>query len=1208
MHGSGKWLLDLPPYLLWSKDHRYSYLWVHGVPGIGKTCLARSIASKFQTESEHSAAFFCDAKGGMLSASVILRSLIAQLAQNDSTFTSHLYRKQLQGFSLEQASVVIWRRLVVEYFSRLSRHAIIIIDGLDECDELERAAILNIISSGKNEHVVRWLIFSRFTSDIADCLINNDLSIAPYYPQVDIETFLRYRSNEIVVSTSEQSNADLIKLIVRKSRGSLLWVKSVMQEIQHREERADSIEVLKSLPSALDDLYEVMLKNLERSTENASIIRNIFTILASSLRYLSLDEFNEFVLLHVTDNRNLSYITKHLGRVTRGFVISDSDLVRFTHRTFREYICSNWYRGIFSVDSGQAHSTMGQTCISYLARPSFSQAIGLNRFQKIDMALVLRNHPLLVYAASYWTEHIERATREECYGGLDQLSSLIESQNILSAIEIAITTQGLDCIQRWIRSLSNVKERVMATPLNAKLERFLFNLSRVVRLYGCILEEYPSEIHNLMRKDDPQRSPFSQHLFPAQAAMGERDPFIGILNQKHVVAVAINNNGLLAASDKNEVSIWDIQTQVGVARLGPLKSAIVALSFNSEDSLAILLQDGRLCIASTLSWQITRELSGVNTPEAVQRWNCDQFWQEDLGKQDPLNIALRFIGKGILAAATLIDLETRVSRQALPNLGQLYSISQLSCTSTGEMVALLEDGQIFARRLAAKDSPLGNFTGATDHAAPKRLLAMSATGRLIAVCSFQVMGNYTISQNILECLGRDSKHLVFKQQFGSEVSITAAAFSSDETMLAVSTYSAQTGLDTTSVWSLSQPPEVVFSLEQDNSYTACLEFAMRDSILIQAGLHLQLWDVSESTRAAKSRILRIKKFGAVKLNNDCSRIASISLSNGIPSSLMMFSTIGQTQPIEIPLPTKVYDGSIDLKNLLVYSADGDFLAWDHMIFSTQTNTLMEAVPLLSSETVYYVCGFSPDARIAVYSIVGSSEGGKACSIDQPEVQRSFQVITYERRQNARRVLRSNYKVKIMRPHPLQPLIVLIDDDTYTMCIYNIESLQLLCKLDLVDELPARWTIDDLTFTVGNSLRLVATEEKWATGNIKVLDIVYGEAGYEGVEDGVEHCMKNEGRHAVHIIPRQYRKTQSQKPQLLSSGLVVCILREGWIVVIDETGTKRRVNYLAVATPDSEPQYPVGERNGFICVVVVSRSTSDWLRVQNVEIYDGTSGL
>jgi len=1202
MDGSGKWLLDLPPYVLWSKDHTYSYLWVHGVPGIGKTCLARSIASRIQTESEHSAAFFCDAKGGMLSASVILRSLIAQLAQKDSTFISHLYRKHLQGFSLEQAPVVIWRRLV-EYFCRLSRRAIIVIDGLDECDQLERAAILNIISSGQNEHAVRWLIFSRFTSDIADCLLNNDLVIAPYYPQEDIEAFLRYPSDEVLMSTSEQSNTDLIKLIVRKSRGSLLWVKLVMQEIQ-REKRAESIEILKSLPSALDDLYEVMLKKLERSTEDASIIRNIFTILASSLRYLSLDEFNEFVLLQVTDNPKISDITKHLGRMTRGFVMSGSDSVRFTHRTFQEYICSHRYEGIFSVDSGQAHSTMGQTCISYLARPSFSQAIGLNRFQKLDMALVLRNHPLLVYAASYWTEHIERATREEYYGGLDELSSLIESQNILSAIEIAITTQGLDCIQRWIRSLSNVKELVIATLLNAKLEHFLFKLSHVVRLYGCILEEYPSEIHNLMQKDDPQRSPLS---LPAQPAVGERDPFIAILNQKHVVAIAVNNNGLLAASDKKEVSIWDIQAQVAVARLGPLKSAIVALSFNCKDSLAVLLQDGRLCIVSTLSWQVTRELSGVNTPEVVQTWNCDQFWTEDLGKRDPLNIALRFIGKGILAAATLIDLETRFSRQALPNLKQLYSICQLSCTSTGEMVALLDDGQTFARRLAADESPLGNFAGAKDHAAQKRLLAMSATGRLIAICSFRVMGNYTISQNILECLGRDSKNCFFKQEFGSEVSITAAAFSSDETMLAVSTYSAQTRLDTTSVWSLSQPPEVVFSLEQDDSYTACLAFAVQDSILIQAGLHVRLWDVSESTRAAKSRILRIKKFAAVKLSNDCSRIASISLSNGIPSSLMMFSTNGQTQPIEIPLPTKAYDGGVELKNLLVYSADGDFLAWDHMILSTKTNTLVEAVPLLSSETVYYVCGFSPDARIAVYSIVGSSESGEPCSIDRPEVQRSFQVITYKPSQKARRVLRSSGKVKIMRPHPLQPLVVLIGDDSYTLYIYNVESLQLLCNLDLVDELPGRWTIEDISFTFGKSLRLVATEEKWAAGNLKVLDIVYGDERYEGVEDR-EDSMKHEGRHEVLIIPRQYRMTRSQQPQLLSSGIVVCILWEGWIVVIDEMGTKRRVNYLAVATPDPESQYPIGERNGFICVVVVSRSASDWLRVKNIEIYDGTSGL
>lgn len=504
------------------------------------------------------------------------------------------------------------------------------------------------------------------------------------------------------------------------------------------------------------------------------------------------------------------------------------------------------------------------------------------------------------------------------------------------------------------------------------------------------------------------------------------------------------------------------------------------------------------------------------------------------------------------------------------------------------MVALLEDGEIFARRLATEGSRLGEFASTADCQAPKRLLAMSATGRLIAICSLKVTGNYSISQNILECIGRDSKSGFFEQQLGSEVSITAAAFSSDETMLAVSTHNAQTGLDTTTIWKLSHPPEVVFSLEQDNGYTACLAFAMKDSILIQAGLHLRLWDISESTRTAEPRVARTKKFAAVKLSNDCSRIASIcSLPDGIPRSLMIFSTDVQTRPIEIPLPTKTYDGSVELKNLLAYSANGRFLAWDDMILSTETNTLVQTVPLLSSETVYYVCGFSPDAKIAVYATVGSSESRKPGSIDLREDQRLFRVISYKWHQNDRRLLCSNCKVSIMRSHPLQPLIGLIgkerDDGSSILSIYNIESLHLMCKLSLVDQLPARLTIDDLTFTSGNSLRFLVTEEKWAAGDIKLVDIVYGGNVYD-------------------IIPRQYRINRSQRPQLLSSGFVVCILREGWVELIDETGTKRRVNYLDAAMAQSESLCTIGEINGFICLVVASRCASDWLYIQNLEIY------
>jgi hypothetical protein len=176
----------------------------------------------------------------------------------------------------------------------------------------------------------------------------------------------------------------------------------------------------------------------------------------------------------------------------------------------------------------------------------------------------------------------------------------------------------------------------------------------------------------------------------------------------------------------------------------------------------------------------------------------------------------------------------------------------------------------------------------------------------------------------------------------------------------------------------------------------------------------------------------------------------------------------------------------------------------------------------------------------------------------------------------------------MRPHPLQPLVGLIGeerDGSSILSIYNIESLQLICRLSLIDQLPARLAINDLSFTFGNSLRLVVTDEKLPTGDMKLVDIVYSGDVYD-------------------IIPHEYRITQSQQPKLLSSGLVVCILQEGWVELIDEMGTKRRINYLDAAMAESESLRTTGEINGSICFVVASRCASDGPYIQHLEIYDG----
>jgi hypothetical protein len=140
---TGLWLTGSPSFTSWLETSG-SKLWLSGISGAGKTVLAGAVIQEAIARSDcHPdvgvAFFFCDYKDSHIWDTVnILGALAFQLGrQNDNAYDSlQTYYNQLHSFErLEMSSDTEDLRDKITQMSKHFKQIIVIVDGLDECDD-----------------------------------------------------------------------------------------------------------------------------------------------------------------------------------------------------------------------------------------------------------------------------------------------------------------------------------------------------------------------------------------------------------------------------------------------------------------------------------------------------------------------------------------------------------------------------------------------------------------------------------------------------------------------------------------------------------------------------------------------------------------------------------------------------------------------------------------------------------------------------------------------------------------------------------------------------------------------------------------------------------------------------------------------------------------------------------------------------------------
>ena len=184
---SGQWLLDHKLFIEWGQSSVSSILWLHGIPGSGKTRLISRIIDVMLGEGTSgqspTAFFYCarsTAEPERGKPAEILGAILRQLCSSKPDRpirgpVAREYEIRRQKADEDCSSV---RKLSIEDCTRLileltkDNPATIIIDALDECDEETRHELLealDIVISNSTE-LVRVLVSSRDDVDIVSTL------------------------------------------------------------------------------------------------------------------------------------------------------------------------------------------------------------------------------------------------------------------------------------------------------------------------------------------------------------------------------------------------------------------------------------------------------------------------------------------------------------------------------------------------------------------------------------------------------------------------------------------------------------------------------------------------------------------------------------------------------------------------------------------------------------------------------------------------------------------------------------------------------------------------------------------------------------------------------------------------------------------------------------------------------------------------------
>lgn len=355
--GTLQWLVNNDKYAAWASATQASLLWVTGPPGCGKTIMS-SYVSEILSEKTIGASivchFFCDARTREHRNFVnMLRSLIYQIVIRRRRLLRVVRKaRSLQGPQLFQQPSALWQLLLDIIKVERQKQVIIVVDGIDECDEQTQHMFVNRIAKfvqQAGDSSTKFFITSRpqtpdyfrLPSD-ETTLSRLDLESLQDMIGQDVVHVIQHRLGLLVQrnSCTKDLRTQLEFSLASKAEKTFLWVSLVLSSLESKLFLGPAdVRMLQKLPPTASMLYRQYLEAIPVASYRAA--GQLLRVIVCSGRPLSIEEVNLIVRYSVEPGAECEHPTYTHGTITQllyPFIRVSGDRLALIHQSVTEFL------------------------------------------------------------------------------------------------------------------------------------------------------------------------------------------------------------------------------------------------------------------------------------------------------------------------------------------------------------------------------------------------------------------------------------------------------------------------------------------------------------------------------------------------------------------------------------------------------------------------------------------------------------------------------------------------------------------------------------------------------------------------------------------------------------------------------------------------------------------------------------------------------
>ncbi|KFY32484.1 hypothetical protein V493_00153, partial [Pseudogymnoascus sp. VKM F-4281 (FW-2241)] len=431
--GTGNWLLSDLVFDKWKKESVSSILWLHGIPGSGKSKLASIVIEDAMQafragQSPPPAFFYCSrntAEPARSNPDAIIASIVRQLSCLQPEFpllgpVIATYRKrEAEGFASGPLRIDESTALIIQLTEQYPMTTIVI-DALDECDPESRTDLLETLEKVLKEssRLVKIFVSSRDDQDIV-CHLQDypNLGISSDRNMDDITLFVKVETQNLMkrkkllrFSTNKEELEEMIvDQVTKGANGMFRWASLQLQSLCEQKSDEAIRERIGRLPAKLEDLYMELYEKFNKYDAEADrqTTKMALSWLLCAQRTLKSTEF--LAALSITLGRHSSSLSKEaVLDMCCNLVVFDAslDTFRFAHLSVREFLEKQPdYNGTI------VNTLAAEICLLQLISVGNNKAT--KRFLSQQRQLIPRTSPIMnnfnTYPAFYWATHCQLA-------------------------------------------------------------------------------------------------------------------------------------------------------------------------------------------------------------------------------------------------------------------------------------------------------------------------------------------------------------------------------------------------------------------------------------------------------------------------------------------------------------------------------------------------------------------------------------------------------------------------------------------------------------------------------------------------------------------------------------------------------------------------------------------------------------------------------